>query len=183
MQTITSANTSLNQVPALHKSPTLDMYVEATKLKHAKSENFPFIVPFIVDYGAGRYDAGKVFLTDRHNIPVFCYDPYNRPVKENKITAEIMKTGICPIVICANVLNVVNDTNAIRDILSNIRHAIRDVNGVALFTVYEGNKSGIGAVTKAGYQRNARTSEYIPILREYFHSVEKKGKILIAHSV
>lgn len=178
MQTITSAKTSLNQIPALHKSSILDMYVGAAKAKQANGGDFAFIV----DYGAGRYNAGESFLMNRHNIPVFSYDPYNRPREENKFTAEIMKAGYCPIVICANVLNVINDDDAIREILSNIRRAIRNVNGVALFTVYEGNKSGIDTITKAGYQRNARTSEYIPILRESFHSVERKGKILIARN-
>lgn len=178
MQTITSAGTSLNQIPALHKSSVLDMYVEAAKAERAKGGDFAFIV----DYGAGRYNAGEIFLTSRHDIPVFSYDPYNRPREENEYTAKIMDAGYCPIIICANVLNVVNDDDALREILSNIRHAIRNVHGVALFTIYEGNKSGVGAVTKAGYQRNARTSEYIPILRESFHSVERKGKILIAHN-
>lgn len=178
MQTITSAGTSLNQIPALHKSSLLDMYVEAAKAERAKGGDFAFIV----DYGAGRYNAGKIFLTSRHDIPVFSYDPYNRPMEENRFTAEVMKAGYCPIVICANVLNVVNDDEAVREILSNIRRAIRNVNGVSLFTVYEGNKSGVGTATKAGYQRNTKTSEYIPILRESFHSIEKKGKILIARN-
>lgn len=178
MQTITSAGTSLNQIPALHKSSILDMYVGAAKAEQANGGNFAFIV----DYGAGRYNAGESFLMNRHNIPVFSYDPYNRPAQENKFTTEVMEAGYCPIVICANVLNVINDDDAIRETLSNIRRAIRNVNGVALFTVYEGNKSGIDTITKAGYQRNARTSEYIPILRESFHSIEKRGKILIARN-
>lgn len=175
MQTITSAGTSLNHIPALHKSATLDMCVATVK---AERKNFAFIV----DYGAGRYNAGEIFLSNRHNIPTFSYDPYNRPTEENALTLKIMETGNCPIVLCANVLNVINSDDAITEILSNIRRSIRNVRGVALFTVYEGNKSGIGTATKAGYQRNARTSEYIPILRESFHNVEKKGKILIARN-
>lgn len=176
MQTITSAETSLNQIPALHKSSLLDMYVGAAKAERANGGNFAFIIDYGGDYG------GEIFLMNRHNIPVFSYDPYNRPAQENKFTAEVMEAGYCPIVICANVLNIINDDDAIREILSNIRRAMRNVNGVALFTVYEGNKSGIAAATKAGYQRNARTSEYIPILQESFHSVEKRGKILIARN-
>lgn len=175
MQTITSAGTSLNQVPALHKSATLNMCVATAKAEH---KNFAFIV----DYGAGRYNAGEIFLTNRHNIPVFSYDPYNRPTEENTLTLEIMETGSCPIVICANVLNVIDDDEEITWILANIRRAIRNVRGVALFTVYEGNRSGIGTPTKAGYQRNAKTSEYIPILQDIFHSVTRKGKILIARN-
>ena len=52
--------------------------------------------------------------------------------------------------------------------------------GTAYFTVYEGNGSGEGKATKAGYQLNKKTVDYVEEIEDIFGSVTRKGKLIIA---
>lgn len=52
--------------------------------------------------------------------------------------------------------------------------------GTAIFTIYEGDRSGVGRATKAGYQRNAKASSYVSSMRKYFDHVEPHGNVILA---
>ena len=46
-------------------------------------------------------------------------------------------------------------------------------------TVYEGNGSGEGAPSKAGYQLNRKTKDYEEEINKVFSDVTRRGKIWI----
>lgn len=81
--------------------------------------------------------------------------------------------------LCANVLNVIAENSIIIDILEDIYNNLTDY-GILFLNVYEGDRSGKGKATCKGYQRNAKTQDYIAFLKMVFPLVERKGKLLIA---
>ena len=88
-QTIDSANTSVNQLPFLHKNvaDSLNGY-------------------FVLDYGCGKYSKGLDYL---EGVSDGCvgYDPYNQPEEVNYWAMKYLGEGSVDIVVCSNVLNVV----------------------------------------------------------------------------
>lgn len=170
MQTITSEKTALRQLPALHKSETV---VNAIKAYVQQGK-----YPLILDYGAGK----SAELAKNWFAPIggsyTAYDPYNIPGSSTALA--IMDYDI---VLCSNVLNVINDIDAMRHAIRNILfHLAHD--GTAFFKVYEGNKSCIGQRTAKGWQQNKPTEYYYWKIYEEaqnFHnvSVKKHGKIII----
>lgn len=52
--------------------------------------------------------------------------------------------------------------------------------GKAYFMVYEGDGSGVGRETSAGWQNNRKTADYMDEIKRYFDSVERRGKLIIA---
>ena len=154
-----SAGTSLNQVPALHK-----WFIR----QHVGS------LVSILDYGCGKHERGMNYLRS-HGHTVMCYDPYNRPDWSNQIVmsvSEVFNVGLC-----ANVLNVIDHDEALLAAITDVR----DMCHVSYFSVYEGDRTGIGKETTRGYQRNARIHAYVNILDKVFKSVTKDGKILICY--
>ena len=55
-------------------------------------------------------------------------------------------------------------------------------NGIAYFTVYEGSGAGNSGATKAGYQLNKKTAEYVEEIQEVFPDAKRKGKLITAHN-
>ena len=153
-QTRTSANTSINK----------------TKLP-AVFNRFTFAPGSIVfDYGSGKY-------TDhiRKALPDCCYlpfDPYNQPAAVNErsqFTLEFSArfSGRPVIIVCSNVLNVIDDENALRTVAEDLFHLARHTGGTALVTVYEGDRSGTGRETgQDQWQRNERTRDYLRLFPE-----------------
>lgn len=148
-QTYTSANTSINRtkLPAVYRKVTIT-------------------TPFVLDYGCGKYTAHIRDHVAEQNAYYLPYDPYNQPEKVNEGACQMLNR--CaeyhkPVtVICSNVLNVINDRNEIKNIAKVIRHIVRETNGVAYITVYEGDKTGTGRVTgKDQYQRNEPLRNYL----------------------
>ena len=84
-------------------------------------------------------------------------------------------------IICSNVLNVISDNEIIYYILNRIRDFIVYHKQAIFVTVYEGNKSGIGKITKKDcYQRNEPLSNYLKYFNDVFCTndfVIKKGVI------
>ena len=52
--------------------------------------------------------------------------------------------------------------------------------GILYVTVYEGTGLGNEQPTRAGYQLNKKTKEYIEEIEEIFEDVELKGKLIMA---
>lgn len=140
----TSQNTSINsaKLPAIY-----------TKMA-AKMENKIF-----VDYGCGKYTDHLEKFADAHDGYVLFYDPYNQPCTVNDKTKAIAKRH-ADFAICSNVLNVIDDDGAVYEC---IRRAVALGRGEAWFTVYEGDRTGIGRETQNGqsWQRNLKLSAYV----------------------
>jgi len=154
MQQISSATTSLNQVNPGIKT-VLPQLVGNT----------------VLDIGGGKYDANKIYAAGL-GVTLYIYDKFNRSETENVQALACHPDTI----VCNNVLNVIDDGQAMRNLIA----LCASYRIPCYFTVYEGNKSGIGSHSKKGcWQRNWKTEDYIPILKKYFKSVVCQGKLII----
>lgn len=161
---ISSKNTSINskKLPAIYNRLDWD----ALRERWAKITKFDRI-PIVLDFGCGRYtDHIEQFLATKGFI-YKGYDPFWKSKKENyeALSSEAY------VVICSNVLNVILD----EETFNNIQRYIRDFSFLAplgktlvkepsfyYVTVYEGDKSGIGYITKPDcFQRNETLDNYI----------------------
>ncbi|MDM8560587.1 hypothetical protein [Candidatus Parabeggiatoa sp. HSG14] len=154
MQHITSAATSLNQVNPAIKNV----------LPHLSGLT-------VLDIGGGKYDTNKIYATGL-GVKLYIYDKFNRPEAENTQALACNPD----IIVCNNVLNVIDDGQAMRNVIA----LCASYQVPCYFTVHEGNKSGIGGISKKEcWQRNWKTADYVPILQKYFYSVVCKGKLII----
>ena len=147
-QTFTSSATSINKA----KLPAV--YSKA-----------PLSAPVVIDYGCGKYTNHiREAIPDKVYLP---YDPYNQPEKVNKMTMRIAKRTLCPIdVVCSNVLNVIDSDEVVQSIVNEIETIVFKNHGTAYFTVYEGDRSGIGRQTGPDqYQRNEPLRKYLRFFR------------------
>ena len=165
-QKITSAKTSLNQVPALFKSPHFQ-----TSPNHRN-----------VDIGGGAYDTGTQFLRDERGVDSKVLDKFNRSDDHNKAVAYEFASNPADSATLANVLNVIPERvhrlGAIRD-----AHVLTKPDAKAYFGIYEGDRSGVGKETSKGWQNNLPAESYMDEVREHFPHVERKGNIIIGHKV
>lgn len=122
---------------------------------------------YVVDYGCGRKATqDKVYLNlicQVRNATYFPYDPYWGKEDLNGVAlrclTDYQEADLC---VCANVLNVIDSIDAIKDVIKNVTKAANWV-----FQIYEGNKTGEGKQTKAGcWQHNKRTNQYCWIFNE-----------------
>jgi len=166
-QKITSKNTSINST----KLPAI--YNKINFSKFEKQYN-------VLDYGCGKFNNAKNFI-ESINGTWYGYDPYNRTEEENINTYN----KYYDIIICSNVLNVISDEEIIVDIIENIYNKYFYCGNQKIFiTVYEGDKSGIGKVTKKDcYQRNEKTIRYLKYLNKVFPDLvfEIKNGVITNH--
>lgn len=154
MQKMTSATTSINQVNPVIRSilPQLSGLT-------------------VLDIGGGRYEGNKIYAAGL-DVKLYIYDKFNRPQEENAQALACNPDAI----VCNNVLNVIDDGQAMRNVIA----LCASYQVPCYFTVYEGNKSGVGEISKKGcWQRNWKTVNYIPILKKYFSSVVCQGRLII----
>ncbi len=159
MQRFTSANTSIN------KSRLPKIYNLLDKISNC----------VVVDYGCGRYtDHIREWAKDR-DIQWFGYDKYNQDSKTND--TSINKLNEADYVVCSNVLNVIAEDDIILDI---VRECTSN-SGKAIFTIYDGNKSGVGKQTgKDQYQRNQKVKWYLDFIRDNGYDAKMwKGSIVV----
>lgn len=161
---ITSKNTSINskKLPAIYNRLDWD----ALRERWNKLTKFDR-TPTVLDFGCGRYtDHIEHFLATKGFI-YKGYDPFWKSAKENDdaLTCEPY------IVICSNVLNVIINKQTVTDIQKYIReftfsaylgkNLVKESSFYYL-TIYEGDKSGIGRMTKPDcFQRNEPLDNYI----------------------
>ena len=108
----------------------------------------------VLDIGGGKFNNLKDWLKLNYNIELYIYDKYNRSEEEN-IKALNIKPSL---VICNNVLNVIDNDNVIKGIVQNIEKYDRDF----VISVYEGDRKGEGKVSKKDcYQRNQKLKDYV----------------------
>lgn len=158
-QKISSADTSLNQIPALFKKFGAQLG------------------PRNIDIGGGKYNKGTNFLKKEFGIFSRVHDKYNRSEKFNEETFKQLY-GSADTATVANVLNVIEEKSAREELLQFVKKSIKP-GGSAYFGIYEGNESGIGAPTKKGYQRNLKTDAYLEEISKYFNIKKKTGNYII----
>ena len=138
-QKYTSANTSINS----KKLPAIYKMVSNRISDEQK----------VLDYGCGKYFDNYCLGNNYYG-----YDPYNRPQTE-------LLNSQYDVVLCSNVLNVVMELEQRLNILQMLKKLGKKV----FITVYEGNATGIGKVTKNDcYQLNRKRGDYIPELVSVF---------------
>jgi hypothetical protein len=170
-QAITSAETSLKQVPAILR--LIDKNCEDPALFWVRN-------PLVLDYGGGKYDELTCALAKRFVVNMI-YDPYNRSVEHNALVRQALSVEHrgADIALCSNVLNVVREPKARREILRDIKRMTKP-EGIVFFTVYEGTKTSRGRRTSKGWQANRPTKNYVREIRSEFESVVVKGKLIYA---
>lgn len=135
-----------------------------------------------LDYGGGKFDNATEFLA-KSNVTNLIFDKFNRDAKHNsEVIKQIRSNGGADTATCSNVLNVIKERNIrVNEVIKNIYNMLKS-NGVAYFTVYEGSGAGNSGATKAGYQLNKKTNEYVEEIAEVFgeDNVQRKGKLIIA---
>lgn len=147
-QEYTSKNTSINKVTKVYKQ-------------------YNFLNKLILDYGGGKYDTNKVYLSKFGNT-TYIYDPYNRTEDENNYALkQIMVHNGADIVVCANVLNVIKEDYILEDILLNLLKYVK-YNGIIYVQIYQGNGSGVGKITTKGYQRNEKVRCYYNLIKSIY---------------
>jgi hypothetical protein len=162
-QEISSADTSLPQIPAVFKSNTF--IPRGTNL----------------DIGAGKFDMGKQYLEKERGVSESVpFDPFNRSVESNRMAVERLLSGErFATATIPNVLNVIAETSARDNVILQAARAI-EPEGVAYFQIYEGDGSGSGRKTSKGFQNNKKTADYVEEIRQHFTDVRKTGNIIVA---
>jgi hypothetical protein len=159
MQSITSAKTSVRQLPGLF-------------IAVGRSGGWrPGTVN--LDIGGGRYDEATAYLAAR-GVENRIFDPYNRSKEHN--TAAV---GPADSVTVANVLNVVREEAHQHGVIL-LTHAALRPGGVAYFSAYEGDRSGDGRPTVKGFQHNLPLRAYLALVRRFFPSATLRGKVIVA---
>lgn len=127
----------------------------------------------VLDYGGGRYDLNVEYMRGR-GVTVSVYDKFNRSADHNTRVLEEARRDRPDYVVCSNVLNVIMEDEVVDGILADLASFGTRV----LITVYEGNRTGAGAATTKGYQRNARLAAYVPMVERHLDIISKRGGIL-----
>lgn len=132
-----------------------------------------------LDYGGGKFDNVAEYLQDKYGATNLVYDKYNRSAEHNReVLDQVRQNGGADTVTCSNVLNVIAEESERLAVLRNCKRYLKS-GGTCYITVYEGNGSGEGAPSKAGYQLNRKTKDYEDEIKKVFSSVTRKGKLFI----
>jgi hypothetical protein len=160
MQTYTSEKTSLNQVAAAFKK--IDWRAYSVNL----------------DLGGGKYDLAAGYLI-QYNVTNLVYDPYNRTKEHNtRVLVTTALHGGADTVTCNNVLNVIAEKEVRLQVIQQAYDNVKD-GGTVYFSVYEGDRSGVGKVTNKGYQMQQPLRWYLDEVKEMFPDAQiKKGMIV-----
>lgn len=159
-QTITSAKTSLKQVPAIFR--LINEVMKRPEVFWAYNDD-------VLDVGGGKYDLLTDKLAEigaRNHV----LDPFNRSEEHNQGVVRLLSARPADIALCSNVLNVIREPSARDDVHRTIKRLTKP-DGMVFFTVYEGNRSSRGRRTSKGWQANRPTKNYARELRRHYHQV------------
>lgn len=132
-----------------------------------------------LDFGGGRFDNGVYYVKDL-GATLLVYDPYNRSDEHNKeVLRVIRENGGADATLNSNVLNVIKEPEARLGVLNNIKKLTKP-GGDIYITVYEGTGKGNEGPTKAGYQLNRKTADYLEEVQAVFPDARRKGKLIHA---
>lgn len=162
-QEYTSANTSINHVPAI--------------VSYIDKQDGWIPLKWNLDIGAGKYyQLMSAVLRERQviNLP---YDPYNVPQQMNLASLELALTFRPMTVTISNVLCVIKEQHIREEVLQLAQRYI-DPQGKLYVSIYTGNGTGQPAPTKAGWQNNQSLEWYLPEIERYFSVLHKTKKFL-----
>jgi hypothetical protein len=159
-QTITSAKTSIKQVPAIFKK-------------------VDFLFGTNLDLGGGKYDEVQAYFDSQgYECQNLVYDPFNRSEEHNQAVLDKAEWEGCDTVTISNVLNVIESKEHRLELLKLAAQQHCPV----YITVYEGNKSGVGKQTTKGYQLNRKLKDYESEIKEVFRVVKREGGYITAYN-
>lgn len=148
IQEFTSKNTSINKgkLPAIYGKLNWEI-IEATNQSYGVDNT-------VIDYGCGKYTQHIIDFLNEKNFAFYGYDLYNQSWANNVATLDLLsseqKIGV---IICSNLLCVIKEDEIIQDIVNKITATKQPY----FFTVWEGNKTGVGKQTGSDqYQRNEK---------------------------
>lgn len=133
----------------------------------------------ILDYGCGKFVEDVQKRLYNTGCIVLPYDPYNQPKDVNDTTMELAKTLNIDYIVCSCVLNVIKETEIIKDIINDIR-TYSNPNTKIIFNIYQGNKSSVCNETSCGWQRNEPTRNYAELISEFLKITKVKGNFIEA---
>lgn len=132
-----------------------------------------------LDFGGGKFENMVYFVKDK-GATLLVYDPYNRSDEHNKqVLAELKENGGADAGLNSNVLNVIKEPEARLAVLKNLKRLVKP-GGDIFITVYEGTGKGNEGPTKAGYQLNRKTADYLEEVQSVFPDAKRKGKLIHA---
>ena len=150
-QSFTSKDTSINKgkLPAIYRKL-------GNKIRGMR----------VLDYGCGRYvDHIREHLESLDCTPYF-YDPYNRPEEENYKWCSVCGYQNDDVIICSNVLNVIDDDKTVNEIIHVLGFFAKDKTG-------RGRQTG-----KDQYQRNEKAAAYLERIRNLGYWAEMKNGVI-----
>lgn len=164
-----SKNTSVNttRLPAVYNKIYWGRYNTLTDQYH------------IFDIGCGCLKTQRIIketLADYGITRFYPWDPHHECIINKDKTLQVMNnTSIKKVIICSNVLNVIDNDDALNSLIARIcdMSVIQEPDGIyrmnpVFITVYEGNKSGVGCETKKDcWQRNERMRVYLEKFNNY----------------
>ncbi len=133
----------------------------------------------ILDYGCGKYDTNKNYAIE-HGFKWIGCDKYNKSQKHNDKVMQYVKANPVDIIVCNNVLNVIDDDEAMLECINTVLE-LKAPHTDVYFTIYLGDRSGIGKETTKGWQRNQRTKYYVDIIKTLVNNnqqVKSKNNII-----
>ena len=169
MQKHSSKNTSINthRLPAVYNKVNWEHYAHAADDYH------------VFDIGCGQLATQYMAYKKLKQFGIKKFYPWdpNHICMGNK-AETIMKmsnTDTNKVIICANVLNVIDDDHALNSLIKLIcdMSVTQEPNGIyhmnpVFVSVYEGDKSGIGKQTKKDcWQRNEKLTVYLDKFNNY----------------
>ncbi len=134
----------------------------------------------VADVGGGLYDEGVKYLASQ-GITGLVYDPYARPQEHNEnVLRALYERGGADAVALNNVLNVIPEAEARADVL-RFSYGLLKEGGQMVVTVYEGDRSGKGAVRefKDGtytWQENRKLEDYEDEIRRALPTAKVERK-------
>lgn len=132
-----------------------------------------------LDMGGGKFDNVADYLSE-YDVTNLVYDPYNRTKEHNReVVKTIRQVGGADTATCSNVLNVIKEPEARRNVLVNMSKLVKP-GGEIYITVYEGSGKGNEGPTKSRYQLNRKTADYLHEIQEVFPDARRRGKLIIA---
>lgn len=136
-----------------------------------------------VDIGGGKFDTLTQKLAEK-GVTNYIYEPFGRSINANAyILAQLQaRKNLGDTATCSNVLNVIKEAEIRANVVHQVAKAINP-DGVAYFTIYEGDKTGRGKKTKDDcWQNNRKTATYVEEVKQFFGDVELKGGVIVARA-
>ena len=162
IQTITSAQTSQKQVPALAKR--IDWVQGQTCL----------------DLGGGKYDLTTEYLWRVEGVRNYIVDPYNRSIEHNvNALMELDAQGGADVCMLANVLNVIREPEIRQGVLQQA-YANLKPGGRLYVSCYPGSLSRVGGPSKRGWQENRPIGTYLSEVLAIFEDAYLRNGIIVA---